>query len=353
MEKIQFECIKRESKFLSPLKDFQEDTHLIEHRKDPLIGTRSIIGRSMADKARVLFGEPDYNLIQRLAEKSQDKCFFCPDKVATATPKYSTNILPEGRVTVGEATLFPNLFPLSEFHAVCTLTKSHYLNLSDFSPKILADGIQACLEFVKQVYSHNDSANFMTINSNYLFPAGASAIHPHIQVLGGSVPYTYLNSLLENSQQFFKRNNSNFWNDLVDIEKDIGERYVGKTGDIEWLTSFSPLGVNEVQGIIREKSNFLQLSQKDATSLGQGFSNILSSYEEERFSTFNFSIYSGPLREDSEWFWCNTRIISRSNVYENYRTDDYFLQKLLGNEILITSPEDFASKLRPNFGLNA
>lgn len=349
MEKIQFECIKSESKFLSPLKNFQEDIHLIEHRRDPLTSTRSIIGRNMADKANVLFGEPDYNLIQKLAEKSQERCFFCPEKVTTATPKYSPNILPEGRVTVGESTLFPNLFPLSEFHAVCVLTKSHYLNLSDFSPKILADGIQACLEFVKQVYSQSDSLNFMTINCNYLFPAGASAIHPHIQVLGGNVPYTFLSRILENSQQFSKRNNSNFWNDLVDIEKDTGERYVGKIGDVEWLTSFSPLGVNEVQGIIQEKSNFLQLSQKDAMSLGHGFSNILSSYEEEGFSTFNFSIYSGPLGEDSEWFWCNTRIISRSNVYENYRTDDYFLQKLLGNEILITSPEDFAAKLRSKF----
>ncbi len=349
MAKIHLERIIRKSKFFNPLKDFQEDIHIIEHRRDPLTGTMSILGRNLEDKVKILFGEPDQSLIQRVSQESQANCFMCPEKVVSFTPKYSTDILPEGRVAVGESTLFPNLFPLSEFHAVCALTHAHYLDLSDFTPKILADGIQACLEFTRHVFSAKKYVKFMTVNCNYLFPAGASVVHPHIQVLGGDVSYTFLNRILEGSRQYFNNNNSNYWKDLIVLEKSLAERYIGRTGDIEWISTFSPLGTNEVQGIVLSKSNFLQLSRADTISLGEGLSKILSFYEEDGFSTFNFAIYSGPLDEEAEWFWINVRIISRSNVYENYRTDDYFLQKLLGNEILVKSPEVLAKQLQVKF----
>jgi len=349
MGNIQFVSFKRKSKFISPLKNFQEDVHLLEHRQDPLMGTMSILGYNLADKAKMLFGDIDHDLIEQVAQESKPRCFMCPEKVNTTTPKYSSDILPQERVNLGEATLFPNLFPLSEFHAVCALTHTHYLNLRDFSPEILANGIQACLKFVKSAFNANSSAKYMTLNCNYLFPAGASVVHPHMQVLGGDVPYTYLKSMLEDSLQYFEKNQSNFWNDLISAEKKARERYIGKTGEIEWIATFSPLGVNEVQGIIREKSNFLELSQTQVKALGEGISKILKFYEEEGYSTFNFVIYSGPMGETIDWFWSNMRIISRANVYKNYRTDDYFLQKLLGTEIILTPPEELADKLKVKF----
>jgi galactose-1-phosphate uridylyltransferase len=311
----------------------------------------SILGKDMTDKASILFGIKDTSLIQKIVQESQEKCFLCPEKVTTATPKYPQDILAQERIVRGEATLFPNLFPLSEYHAVCALTKSHYLNLSDFTPKLLSDGIQACLEFTRKACEKNNKIRYMTINCNYLFPAGASAVHPHIQVLGGDVPYTFLNRVFERSKMYYEENNSNYWQDLITIEKERDERYIGKTGNIEWITPFSPGGTSEVQGVILEKRNFLNLDQKDAVSIGEGISNILSFYEEDGWSTFNFTIYSGPLNVNvqTEWFNCNIRIITRPNVYENYRADDYFLQKLLGTEILIMSPESLATELKSRF----
>ena len=40
------------------------------------------------------------------------------------------------------------------------------------------------------------------------------------------------------------------------------------------------------------------------------------------------------------------RIVCRQNVQPNYRTDDYFIQKLLGEEIMLTPPEQLAAELR-------
>ncbi len=348
MTQIRFERFRKEIRFLSPLKDYQEDVHLIEHRHDPLTGTMSIVGYNLGDKIKMFFGATDQMLIQKVAQESQVSCFMGPDKVTTVTPKYTAKILPQGRITIGEATLFPNLFPLSEFHAVCVLSHAHYLNLRDFTPEIISDGIQTCLEFIRHAFSAK-KARYMTINCNYLFPAGASTVHPHIQVVGGDVPYTFLTQIFEGSQRYFEKNHSNYWEDLISIEKETGDRYIGRTGDIEWLAAFSPIGTNEVQGIVREKPDFLELTPAETLSFGEGLSKILTFYEKEGYSTFNFAIYSGPLGEAVEWFWCNVRIITRPNIYENYRADDYFFQKLLGTEIIITPPEAFAKKLRATF----
>jgi hypothetical protein len=40
------------------------------------------------------------------------------------------------------------------------------------------------------------------------------------------------------------------------------------------------------------------------------------------------------------------RIICRQNVAENYRTDGYFLQRQLGEELMLNTPEDLAEELR-------
>jgi galactose-1-phosphate uridylyltransferase len=345
VESLDFKSITRKSKFHNPLKDFLEDVHTIEFRWDPLLGTISIINRNLTGKAQVLFGETDHDLIEQVAEESRANCFMCPEKVTQYTPKYAANFIHSGRITKGDATLFPNLFPLSEFHAVCALTKDHYLELKNFSQDFLIDGLQACLEFIRQATNKADSTmNYATINCNYLFPAGASVVHPHIQVLGGDIPYTFLDRLLKESYNYFQKYSSNYWKDLVIKEKEMNERYIGRTGTVEWITSFSPIGTNEIQGIVLNKSNFLELTDNDIISLVDGLSKILHYYGEEGWSTFNFTLYSGPLTE-VEWFSCNLRIVSRPNVYKNYRADDYFLQKLLGTEILVTSPELLAKEL--------
>lgn len=349
MSNIKFERIKRKSTFLSPLLNYNEDNHYIEHRRDPLTNTRSLIGYNLENKSQMLYGITDQNLIKKIVQESQSHCFMCPDKVDTATPKYSKDLIPEERITVGEATLFPNLFPISEYHAVCALTQAHYIALDEFTPKLISDGLQACLKFIHKAFNMNNSAKYMTINSNFLFPAGASAIHPHMQVLGGDIPFTFLERLYDGSLQYYTQNQKNYWKDLITQEKASDERYIGQTGSVEWLTSFSPLGTNEVQGIICDKPNFLELNSDDLNAFSIGLSNILGYYAKNGFSTFNFSLYSGPLDESVDWFWTNLRVVTRSNVYENYRASEYFLQKLLGNEILLTSPENLATQLKRHF----
>ena len=40
------------------------------------------------------------------------------------------------------------------------------------------------------------------------------------------------------------------------------------------------------------------------------------------------------------------RVIARTAFKQDYRTDDYFLQKQLGGELMFAAPEEMAARLR-------
>jgi UDPglucose--hexose-1-phosphate uridylyltransferase len=135
----------------------------------------------------------------------------------------------------------------------------------------------------------------------------------------------------------------------VEVEKKIGERYIGATGPVEWMAAFSPQGTNEIIGVFPQRAHFLEMDEKDVKGLAAGMVKVLKGYADMGISTFNFAVYSGPIGQRDESIRCFIRIISRQNVYENYRTDDYFLQKLLRNELILTTPEALAKQLRGVF----
>jgi galactose-1-phosphate uridylyltransferase len=92
-----------------------------------------------------------------------------------------------------------------------------------------------------------------------------------------------------------------------------------------------------------------ELTEEDVANLAKGISAVLSGYENEGYGSFNFTLYFPPLKEKTPWFCPCLRIITRQNFYENYRTDDYFLQRQLGAELILTPPERLAEKLRSFF----
>jgi galactose-1-phosphate uridylyltransferase len=135
----------------------------------------------------------------------------------------------------------------------------------------------------------------------------------------------------------------------LEVEKTKGERYIGATGPVEWVSAFSPQGTNEIVGILPQRSHFLEMDNQDVKGLASGMVKVLKGYAGMGISTFNFTVYSGPLGQGDASVRCFIRIISRQNVYENYRTDDYFLQKLLRNELILTTPEALAKHMQRVF----
>lgn len=347
--KIRFEKHFQKSTFRNPLMGNQLDTQELEIRRDPLTGARSIFNPRLEDKVAVFFGPSDQALIDRLAQESAPKCFLCGDRWKQMTPTYPDSVIPGGRVQKGEAVLFPNLFPVYQVHAVIRVGSAHYLPLDQFPVSTVEEALWVFLEFARSLFRADPTVRFLTLNGNYLGPAGASIPHPHFQAVGGDLPFNFLELLLDRGRAYQARHSTCYWVDLVEEEKRLAKRYIGSSGPVEWISSYSPQGTNEIVGILPEKTSVLEFDEKDLAGLAQGFCAVLRGYHGLGVSTFNFALFSGPLDVQDKAFRCQLRIISRQNVYENYRTDDYFLQKLLRNELILNTPEFLASSIGKAF----
>lgn len=350
-EKIRFETHFQHSSFHNPMLGGMLDHQELEIRRDPLTGRQSVFNQGLIGKAAILFPPSDPALIERLARESEPGCFLCGDRWKRTTPTFPEGMVPGGRVEVGESVLFPNLFPLSSIHGVIRVGSRHYVPLQDFSPQLIEEAFRTFQEFVQLVFHADKTVRFLTLNGNYLAPAGASIPHPHFQMLGSDVPFTHLEELFASSVRYQKHYDTCYWTDLAQKEQRLGLRSIAVKGGVHWISSFSPQGSNEVLGILAERREILEMKDEDFSNLAEGLSAVLRGYSAMGISTFNFSFYSGPLGAGDDSFRCFLRVISRQNVYENYRADDYFLQKLLRNEIILTPPESLASTLRDFFGL--
>jgi galactose-1-phosphate uridylyltransferase len=348
-DRIPFTSRRSQARLLSPLQDFEEVTSQTELRLDPLTKRVAIVGLNLAGKRTVLYNETDEIVLQALVESSRPQCFFCPERVEEVTPRYPEDILRssrDGRLKRGDCLLFPNLFPLTEFHAVVALGSKHFLALSEFSPELLVDGLGVAVEFVRQASQTSSAPDYWVICGNYLPPGGASIVHPHLQVLGSSLPLTTHAMELDKARAYHAVHGTCYFDDLGLREKELGVRLISSSDTMTWLAPFAPRGNTEVFGVCAEVAHLCDLSDAHIAAIAEGLSRGLSAYASLKYSTFNFCIYAAPQGLDHDTMRVNVSLVSRQSVGENYRCDDYFLQKMLGTEILIDPPEEVAAIVR-------
>lgn len=349
MAVIHFERWHQKARFHNPLKGGILDTQDIEVRLDPLTGHQSMYSSALEGKTSILFPETDYDYLSRRAEETRAQCFMCDGRWNSTTPRYSDALLPGGRLVKGETVLFPNLFPLAAYHAVVMLGESHLRLLNEFTPSLVRDAFCSSVEFFRRCYESDSTIRYFTLNANFLLPAGASVIHPHFQIIGSPFPATHQRLLLEKSLAYYEDKGSCYWIDLVESERALKNRCIARTGDLEWLAAFSPLGVNEIDAVWFNATHLLEWTEDDFTHLADGLCRVLRAYHDMKFSTFNFAVFSGPTHRSSPEFRCVMRLVNRQNMVNHHRTDDYYFQKLLKNEIIVNPPEQLAEFVRGYF----
>jgi len=342
MPKISFKTCEQVVEFHNPTKSGELDRQRLEVRLDPLTEHQSILSHAMKGKVSILFPETDYVYLDQRIGDTKKQCFMCDGKWQKFSPRYPERIIPEGRLTRGETVLFPNLFPLAPYHAVIMVGEKHGRTLDDFSSTLLFDAFSVCLEFIRRCFEADPDNRFFTINANFMPPAGGSILHPHLQIIGSQIPSTHHGLLLGKSLAYYNETGACYWLDLIETEKEQGQRWLGEIGSSRWFTAFSPIGVNEVNAVWPQSSSFLEWDDEDVLTIAEGLRRILLIYHELKFSTFNLSCFSGPLDKVSPEFRCLLRLINRQNMHPHYRTDDFYLQKLLKNEIIIYPPEHLA-----------
>ena len=319
-----------------------EMVHKIEHRRDPLTERISTICPDLKEKWTNFVGEPDRELIQKLAEDSASWCPFC-QSIEEVTPKVS--YIPEGRWHINNVWVFPNLYPRTEFEAVVTSPENHFLWLDEVSADFVSDHLKAGIQCMKDVYNANPALSHAVIGWNYLPPAGASLVHPHLQVSMRDIPFNYSAFIAKKSRTYFEAHKTNYWEDII-----CKERHIKNLGRTAWVTPYAPTGFHEIWAVIRDASHFLELEPEDISNLGEGISNVLRFYADEGCSAFNMLFHSGKFNDHSDYFWCGLRIVSRPNVRPVYLSiDSWYMPKLLWEDITADLPEVLAERVRGYF----
>lgn len=309
-------------------------TSRLEVRRDPLTG----------HTARVLppsgLMVPQRYDLTSLAEETRAHCPFCSERIDAAVPRFPARIVPEGRIRVGEAVLFPNLLPYARYSSVSVYSpEQHFLTLSQLTPRLVADNLAAQVEFDRAVLAADDGASWASINANHLLPSGSSLFHPHFQGIVDPSP--------TNQQRLLAAVPGERWTDYLVTERRLGRRWLGELGGIEWLTAFAPVAPGDIRAFLPGVSSPGELSPDQVEALGEGISVVLGLYAELGFESFNMALYGAP--PGTPGYVLNLRMVCRPNLQPFYRSDVAWLDRLHGETAVDLAPEDLADRASGRF----
>jgi UDPglucose--hexose-1-phosphate uridylyltransferase len=350
MPRIRFYREIREARILNPFSGFLPEVQPIEVRLDPLSGYPCRINVRRAERMRRA-GSINEESFREALEASKKSCYFCPESLERLTPMFPKDLVPEGRMRLNSARLFPNLYPFAEHHAVAIFTETpHFLELGDFTPSLLEDCFALAIDYLRLVASKQyPRLIYGSINWNYGLPAGASILHPHLQIIADAVPTKQVSVLMKMSEEYYERVGSNYWLDLIEVERELGERFVAEKDGIAWLASFAPQGNREFMAIVRGRSSITDMDKGCLKALSEGLLAILKFYQAQGVKSFNLASFSGPALEGSRSFLLSFKILSRPLPQPFYVSDAGFMERLQGETIVDTKPEDLAKELKAFF----
>jgi galactose-1-phosphate uridylyltransferase len=183
-----------------------------------------------------------------------------------------------------------------------------------------------------------------------MLPAGASLAHPHLQVFGGETVPWQVELYWRRSAEWKAAHAASYWDTLVAQEETSGDRAIWSGNGVHWLAPFAPAGAREAIAVVPGAERLSRLGDPQVAALSAGLSKVLAWYEAEGLSAFNFTVFGGALDGRETGFPVVLRVIARTAFRPDYRTDDYFLQKQLGGELMFAAPEEMAARLRTLLG---
>jgi UDPglucose--hexose-1-phosphate uridylyltransferase len=315
----------------------------VEFRFDPLTGqTCRIVHYSLERIIR-----PDLAALEKRSRELT--CPFCPPIVERITPRFPADLVPEGLIRRGKATAFPNNDPYDVYGVVVVISDEHYIPLRKFDLDTVLNALLAAQAYLKRVRKADSAAKYSFIAWNYMPPSGGSLVHPHLQCNAGYYPTDYQKQVLEASEKYFREKGTNYWSDLLEQEKRLGERYLGRIGETEWLTGFVPKGrLADVIAVFPDKASVTELTRDDLRDFSAGMLRVFGYLDELNLISFNMSTYSGW---DKGQFWTHARITPRGLLlYSPIETSDQFYYQALQDEnICILPPEVAAARLKKWF----
>ncbi|NHJ87898.1 MAG: hypothetical protein FK734_20715 [Asgard group archaeon] len=355
---IIFESLVKDAELMSPLEGFNRNTQKIEFRKDPLTGHKSRINKLRAERVKQASspGENFEHNLQELINLSSKKCYFCPENITKSTPKFIEELGIGERLIGKNVALFPNLFVFSQYHVVGTLGENHFTQLDEISADIWEEAIIKSIQYFSAVYKMNKNVRYPSINFNFLPPSASSIIHPHIQIIQDEIATGLTEIYLQKSKEYYelycKNSKSNYWLDLIGSEREIKDRFISENELLAWIASFSPMGKNEITGIVKlPKTDITKFSPEEIRLLAEELVKALKAlYNGRGARSVNMAMFLGPIDDDcSNFYRINIKIVTRPTLTPNYTGDIGFMELLHQETIADASPEIVAESIRNYF----
>ncbi len=345
MQDIEFRKTVVDASFLGPSSP-ERQVHAIEHRYDPLTEVPCRINLRRAD--RLPPPRPAGDDLHELLSDSAG-CPFCPDNLDAMTPRFLGDLVPAQRIRRGGVYLFPNLYPLGVYHAIGTFGPWHYLDLEGFTVQMLVEGFEAMQDYLAAVQGQGTDALHPIFIWNHLPPSAGSMVHPHFQVLVDQRTTPYQQRLLDTGAAYQKRTGRNYWLDLVRVEQEVGERFIGEEGSVAAVASFAPQGNREVLLVARDSGNLFEMTESVLRDLAGCLVRLLRAYGKLGVNSFNFSTFSAPVGQQMDYYCLHAKLISRPVFRAFYRNDTGILERFHYEADIEASPEIVAENLRGYF----
>jgi galactose-1-phosphate uridylyltransferase len=340
MVSVEFVKVLKKSRFLDPSPEVGEVVRLSEVRHDPLTG-HSV--RVLDFPVRPL---PRADLTG-LVEASRQFCPFCPEVVELVTPRFHPELAGRERYARGEALCVPNAFPYDENGAVTVMTHTHYVPLDGFTPGILTDATGCCLQYLADISKKQPDMVFQSVNWNYMPQAGGSIIHPHLQVVASSSPTNYYSAVIPALERYRARHGTDYWSDLVDEERRLGERIIGDTGRVSWMMAFAPMGIFDVLGVLQGVGSPVDIDEEMLRDMSSGIVRVLRYIDSLNMHSLNMSLYfyMGGSR-----FTPHLRICPRANLPPFDTSQVNYMGMLHKESLTIMRPEEICVSIRALWG---
>jgi len=343
-ERIEFRAERQSSRFHDPRRNFALAEAEHEVRYDPLTGDTARICHFTIDKA------PPVDFADAI-ERTQADCPFCPERIDRVTPRFEEALVPGGRVQRGEAVVLPNLFPYDDFSAITVVSGHHSLPIADMPAKVIVDALGASLDFLRLVdarIADGPTPSYALVTWNFMPPAGGSQLHPHLQVIHTTHPTNRERRRFRAEEAWSGHYGSPYIADLLELERERGERWIGESGSVSWFAPYLPTGMlGDCTAVFPERASVTELGEEDLIDFATGLRHALAGFAEMGFQSFNLVLTGDATGSLPTRRWVSASIVPRFYVNPVMRSCDVaYMQLCLDENFAMVYPEETAERLR-------
>ncbi len=323
------------------LPDGEIAQRIIEIRGHPVTGRTCRITYSRSQER-----EPGTEALPSPPPSANDRksCPFCRENLEKRTPRLAPELCTAGRMVYGSSVLFPNLFPYGAYSAVSLFDDSHFTEIGTASLSAYTDSFLNCRNYLLRVLDRDPAAVWMAITQNHLPSAGGSLLHPHLQVQADRTPANHQRFLVQRAAEYRRQNGNRLFSDYLNQEVRAGVRWIGGTGNWQWMAAFAPEGFFEIWGLLPGLTSLRQATDDHWKTLAQGVLCTQRFYRSLGRNGYNFGLL---LLEDGtdhlEW---RAVLTVRPNYAPWVRSDFTGFEVMLGDMATFSAPEQTAEKAR-------